>query len=326
MKIHHKFQSIFEPMYQMFCHILKAHLLNSRFYQIGQRYTLLHSHIWYHSSNALPGLWVQGGNILNKTSHLIQVQVSVIDVISYGLNHLKIFLKCFSSKTLSSQLSNDCKSVRALLFAFKDEFRNSFFVKVHEILCSAFQYIKSDSLLKSASKKWPLMEVALLASKMIDVGFVQGPSINGINFKIFCRCCGKNVLKDPDDDSERFLSAIDTLEDAMLSLPKACYFHWLKSVVMFGTKTGNARVFSSEIGCFILYQEKKNLILITFDQYKLDFCFGDDQFIVCAMNGDKRAHELSFNIIEAMFHHFIAQNSYYFNVYTLIGQQINKRP
>ena len=33
------------------------------------------------------------------------------------------------------------------------------------------------------------------------------------------------------------------LEDAMLSLPMACYYHRLKSVVMFGTKDGNARTF-----------------------------------------------------------------------------------
>ena len=43
------------------------------------------------------------------------------------------------------------------------------------------------------------------------------------------------------------------------------------------------------------------------------------------MNRDETAHELSFNIIEAMFHQFIARNKYYFNVYTFIGQQINKR-
>ena len=43
------------------------------------------------------------------------------------------------------------------------------------------------------------------------------------------------------------------------------------------------------------------------------------------MNRDTTANELSFNIIEAMFHHFIARNRYYFNVHIFIGQQINKR-
>ena len=43
------------------------------------------------------------------------------------------------------------------------------------------------------------------------------------------------------------------------------------------------------------------------------------------MNRDKTAHELSFNIIEVMFHQFIARNRYHFNVHTFIGQQINSR-
>ena len=43
------------------------------------------------------------------------------------------------------------------------------------------------------------------------------------------------------------------------------------------------------------------------------------------MNRDEAAHELSFNIIEAIFHQFIARNRYYFNLHTFIGQQINKR-
>ena len=81
---------------------------------------------------------------------------------------------------------------------------------------------------------------------------------------------------------------------------------------------------SSGLGCFILSQKrKKNLILITFDfapdQSKLDSCFGDDHYIVCAMNRDETAHKLSFNIIEELFHHFIARNWYYFNVHAFIG-------
>ena len=81
--------------------------------------------------------------------------------------------------------------------------------------------------------------------------------MNGINFKIVCRCCGNNVFKDPyDDDDEGFVSSFDTLEYAILSL------HRLKSVVMFGTKMA-IQGKSSGIGCLILHQEKKNLILIT---------------------------------------------------------------
>ena len=39
------------------------------------------------------------------------------------------------------------------------------------------------------------MEVAFLASMRIEVGFDQGSSMNGINFKIIWRCCDKNESK-----------------------------------------------------------------------------------------------------------------------------------
>ena len=64
------------------------------------------------------------------------------------------------------------------------------------------------------------MEVALLASMRKEVAFNQGPSMNGINFKITCRCCGKNVFEDSDDDDDDdddddgFVSSFATLEDA----------------------------------------------------------------------------------------------------------------
>ena len=109
------------------------------------------------------------------------------------------------------------------------------------------------------------MEVALLASMKIEVGFNQSPSMNGINVKIACRCYGKNLFKDPDDDSECFVSSFGTLEHVMLSLPMACKNLRLKSFVLYRIKMamqGN----SSGIHCFIHYQKKKkNLILITFD-------------------------------------------------------------
>ena len=80
------------------------------------------------------------------------------------------------------------------------------------------------------------MKVALLVSMMIEVGLDQGPSINGINFKIICTCCVKNVFKDLDNDDEGFVSSFITLEDAMLSLSITCYYNRLKSVVLLGTK------------------------------------------------------------------------------------------
>ena len=65
----------------------------------------------------------------------------------------------------------------------------------------------------------------------------------GINFKIICRCYGKNVFKNSDDDDKGFVSSFGILEDAKQSLPIACYYCRLKSVVMFDTKDGNARTF-----------------------------------------------------------------------------------
>ena len=73
------------------------------------------------------------------------------------------------------------------------------------------------------------MEVVLLASMRREVGFNKGPSMNGINLKIVCSCCEKNVFKDPDDEDEGFVLPFATLEHRIV--------------------------------CFILHQEKKkNLI------------------------------------------------------------------
>ena len=51
----------------------------------------------------------------------------------------------------------------------------------------------------------------------------------------------EEYIKDPDD--EDFASSFAILEHAMLSLPMACYYQRLKSVVLFGTKNCNARKF-----------------------------------------------------------------------------------
>ena len=82
----------------------------------------------------------------------------------------------------------NCKDVKTLLSALKDNFRSSFFIDVDKILQSAFECIEADSLFKSDIKKLPLMEVALLASMSIEFGFDHGPSMNGINNQIVCRC------------------------------------------------------------------------------------------------------------------------------------------
>ena len=125
--------------------------------------------------------------------------------------------KCISSSggchNQSCPICNS-KDVKAPLLAFKDEFRNLFFTDVYEILWSAFECIESDSIFKSAIKKSTLMQVTLLASMRIEVGFDQDPSMNGIIVMIVCR----NLFNDPDDDSEGFVSFFVTLEDATLSL------------------------------------------------------------------------------------------------------------
>ena len=113
-------------------------------------------------------------------------------------------------------------------------------LKKENVWTNSFDF---DSLSKYAIKKLPFMEVVLLASMRIEVRFDQWPSMNVINYKIIRRFCGKNVFKDPDHDSEGFVSSFVTLEDAMLSLTMSCYYHRLKSVVMSSTNSGNTRTF-----------------------------------------------------------------------------------
>ena len=125
------------------------------------------------------------------------------------------------------------------------------------------------------------------------------------------------MFKDPDDDDdEGFVSSFATFKDEMLSLPMACCYHRLKSVVMSGTEDGNARIFiSNRLFCPLSRENDEPdfdyILLCSPDQPKFDSCFTDDQHIVCAMNRDETAHELSFNIIKAMFHQFIERNRYY---------------
>ena len=90
-----------------------------------------------------------------------------------------------------------------------------FSIDVHEILWSVFEFIETDFYFKAAIKKSPLKEVVLLTCMRMEVEFDKSHSINGINFKIICRCCRKNAFKDLDDDDEGFVSSFGTLEDVM---------------------------------------------------------------------------------------------------------------
>ena len=126
-----------------------------------------------------------------------------------------------------------------------------------------------------------------------------------------CRCCGVNVIIDPDGDSESFVSTFCTLEDVTLLLSMACDYCRLYSFVMLGTKTWNEVKF---IRNRLLHPSSKeadfdHIRLCSPDKSKLDSHY---QYIICAMNRVERAHEWSFNIIEAMFHLFISLNRYFF--------------
>ena len=95
------------------------------------------------------------------------------------------------------------------------------------------------------------------------------------------------MFKDPDDDSESLVSSFGTFEDALLSLSMA----------------GNAATFIKNRLLHPSSREEEP----DFDHINL--C-NDDQYIVHAMNRDEMVHELFNDIIEAMFHHFIARNRY----------------
>ena len=77
---------------------------------------------------------------------------------------------------------------------------------------------------------------------------------------------------------------------------------------------------SSEIGCFILYQKKKELC--SPNPSTLDSCLGDDQFIVSAMKQLMSCHSV---LLMPCFINSLQEISIYLNFHTFIGQQINKR-
>ena len=68
--------------------------------------------------------------------------------------------KCISSLQKCHDQScpfNNC--IRALLSAFNDEFKNSLFINVEEILWSAFECIEPDSYFKATIKRSPLWKL-----------------------------------------------------------------------------------------------------------------------------------------------------------------------
>ena len=110
--------------------------------------------------------------------------------------------------------------------------------------------------------------------------------------------------------NSHLVSSFGTHEDAMLSLPMACYYHRLKLVALFKMTNSNGRNFIRNrlLHPFSKEEEEPDFDHIGLcypDQSKLASCFGDDQCIVCEMKRDETAHELSCNIIEVMFHKFI---------------------
>ena len=107
-----------------------------------------------------------------------------------------------------------------------------------------------------------------LVSMSIEVRFDQGPSMNGINFKIVYRCCGMNVFK-------------DSYNDLALLRKKCCH---CKSHAM---TTGYNQLWclvyklemkldSSSVGCFTLHHDKRDWFWShqnSQDQSNLDSCF-----------------------------------------------------
>ena len=74
----------------------------------------------------------------------------------------------------------------------------------------------------------------------------------------------------------------------MLSLSMACFYHKLKSVVLFDMKNGNAMKFiRNRLLHPLLRKEEEpdfdHIQLCSSDQSKLDFCFEDDKYIVCTI-------------------------------------------
>ena len=155
--------------------------------------------------------------------------------------------ECISSQHRCNDQScffNNCKDMKALSSAFHDDFNNSFWIDVYEIIWSALDCIESKYIVTLFIKIVPSMKIVFLASMRIEVGFNQGQSMNGINIKMDYKCCGKNVFRDPaENDSEGLVSSFGILEDAMLSLPMAFYYHRLNSVAMLGAHTANAAKF-----------------------------------------------------------------------------------
>ena len=88
------------------------------------------------------------------------------------------------------------------------------------------------------------------------------------------------MFTDPDKDDECCVSSFSTLEDAMLSLPMAFCYHGFKSVVIFGTKQGNARTFNRNRLLHSLSRDEEepgfdHILLCSPDQSRLDSCFVD---------------------------------------------------
>ena len=142
--------------------------------------------------NVLPSFWMHKGSTLNKSLNVwcYKLLFESFGNICYNASVLKRKKwKCILSLQKYDDLSyifNNCKDVRTLLLGCNNEFRNLFFIDIHEILQSLFEWIETNSHFKTAIKKLPLMEVVLLVSLRIEVGFEQGPAMNSIIFNIDC--------------------------------------------------------------------------------------------------------------------------------------------
>ena len=151
--------------------------------------------------------------------------------------------------------------------------------------------------------------------------------MNNINFKIISRCYEKNMFK------------------IVMMIQKA----WYHPLVLLGTQClhcqQNALITGKNKLCYLLQKGKSAIFirnrllhpssrkeeldfnyirLFSPDKSELNFCFEDDHYFVVAINRDKIVQQLSFYIIEAMLHYFIAWNKLFFALNTFITHQINK--
>ena len=87
---------------------------------------------------------------------------------SFEIGESHVFYLTMDDAMISNAPFTTCKDMNLLMIVSQDEFRNSFFIDVHEILQSAFESIESFVI----KNEW-LEEITLSANMRIYIGFDQ---------------------------------------------------------------------------------------------------------------------------------------------------------